>query len=53
MKTFKGDSCIINYNSDLSGDVIIKNCKEEEIKIAGYDLLIFIGEYICQKKLVN
>lgn len=47
MHTFKGESCKIHYNSDMSGDLhIIKNHTNEQIVIEAEDILRFVAEHI-------
>ncbi|WP_346961338.1 hypothetical protein [Clostridium sp.] len=45
MHTFKGKSCTIHYNSDLSGEIYI-NKDGNEVKVDGRDLLNFVANHV-------
>jgi hypothetical protein len=52
MHTFKGESCRIHHNSDMSGDLhIIKSHTEEQIVIEAEDILKFVAEYIRSERV--
>jgi hypothetical protein len=54
MITFKGHKGIIfNYNSDFSGDVIIKDTNNDEVKVEGSDILEFVAFCYVQGKKIE
>lgn len=48
MRTFNGNSCIIYYNSDLSGDVeIVTGINgDKKVSVSGKDLLDFVANHV-------
>ena len=54
MHTFKGnEGATFNYNSDFSGEVIIKDVNNNEIKIEGSDILEFVALCYVQGKKIE
>lgn len=59
MTTYEGTSCIINYNSDMSGDIIIKSKTPDEkgnypeVSVLGKDILKFVAEYVRDQKIAK
>lgn len=53
MRTYEGSSCIIHYNSDLSGDVEIVTGihGESSISVSGKDLLDFVANFVRDKQM--
>lgn len=53
MHTFKGnEGAIFNYSSDFSGEIIIKDLSNNEVKVEGSDVLEFVAFcYIQGKKI--
>lgn len=52
MQTFEGASTTFNSNTDLSGDVVIRdNRTGQVIEITGSDLLAFIVNYVRDRKI--
>ena len=50
MHTFRGRTCIINYNSDMSGDITIVT-EKGELDVSGEDILKFVSTYIVSEKI--
>ena len=46
MHNFKTEKTNFNFNSDLSGNVYIKNENNEEIEVNGGCLIEFVGNYL-------
>ena len=54
MHTFKGHKgTIFNYNSDFSGEIIIKDADNNEIKVEGSDILEFVAFCYVQGKKIE
>lgn len=59
MNTYEGTSCIINHNSDMSGDIIIKSKTPDEkgiyseVSVLGKDILKFVAEYVRNQKITK
>lgn len=54
MHTFEGnEGTTFNYNSDLSGEVIIKDVNNNEVKVEGSDILEFIAFCYVQGKKIE
>ena len=56
MMNFVGENgTIINYNSDLSGQVRIVSAYDtgKELEVSGEDLLEFVAEYVRNKKIAS
>lgn len=54
MRSFKGKSCLINYNSDMSGDLSISKLGDEsEIVIQAADIISFVAEYVRSNKITE
>ncbi len=54
MHTFKGnEGATFNYNSDFSGDVIIKDINNNEVKVEGSDILEFVALCYVQGKKIE
>lgn len=53
MHTFNGNSCIIHYNSDFSGNVeIVTGVKgDNRVQVSGKDLLDFIAIHVRDKMI--
>lgn len=52
MHTYEGSKSIFNYNTDLSGDVVITDALLHEVTIPGEDLIDFVAYcYVLQKKI--
>lgn len=56
MHLFRGKSCGINHNSDLSGKVIVTVPQEHgfgsvTVEIDGQDLLNFVAEHVRMSKI--
>lgn len=57
MHTFNGESCSINNNSDMSGNIIItskipdENGEYPEVSVLGKDILKFVAEYVRSQKI--
>lgn len=52
MHTFEGRSCIIHFNSDISGDIhIVEKDSDKEIKVEGQDILDFVANYVRSEKI--
>ena len=53
MRTFNGNSCIIHYNSDLSGDVeIVTGINgDRKVSVSGKDLLDFVANHVRDKMI--
>ncbi len=53
MHTFRGKKgSIFNYNSDFSGNIIIQDVNDCEVKVDGTDILEFVAFcYIQNKKI--
>lgn len=53
MRTYEGSSCIIHYNSDLSGDVEIVTGihGESSISVSGKDLLDFVANFVRDEQM--
>ena len=52
MHSFNGGSCIIHYDGDFDGEVIICNKNDNtEIRIDIHDLINFVSEYVRNKKI--
>jgi len=52
MHTFipPGKRCVFNFNSDLSGNVLIR-VSDREIEVPGDDLLGFIANYVRNRRI--
>jgi len=51
MHTYEGETTIFHYNSDFSGDVLIRVGINTKIKVKAKDLLKFIAYcYVASKK---
>lgn len=54
MHTFKGHKgTIFNYNADFSGEVIIKDTNNNEVKVEGGDILEFVAFCYVQGKKIE
>lgn len=54
MHTFQKDNVVFNYNSDLSGDVIISRTDENiGVRIDGQILLDFVADYVLSQKIAK
>ena len=54
MKQNVGSKTIFNYNSDLSGDVILINKDTKaEFVVPGKDILKFVANYVRDKKIAT
>lgn len=42
-----------NFNSDLSGDVVITNDAGTTIMVPGGDLVAFVAEYVRQQRIAE
>ena len=52
MHTFKGKSCRIHYNSDMSGEVHICDKKsDKELVVDAQDILDFVADYIRLERI--
>ena len=52
MHTFDGKSCRINFNSDMSGEIEIREKETNNmVKINGQDIMDFVANYIRDKKM--
>lgn len=53
LRTYEGSSCIIHYNSDLSGDVEIVTGihGESSISVSGKDLLDFVANFVRDEQM--
>ena len=52
MKGFSNGDFIINYNSDMSGNIEIINLEtDESVSIPGIFILDFVAEYIRNEKI--
>lgn len=51
--TWKGEDCVIHYNTDLSGDIqICPNDKDKNIiSIPGSDILAFVADYVKDRRM--
>lgn len=50
MRTFIGETCVINYNSDMSGLINIQT-PTSRLDISGDDVLDFIAEFVRSEKI--
>ena len=55
MHTYNYENYTFNYNSDLSGEVIIYDTLKpnEQIEIEGHALVEFVAEFIKNKKIAE
>lgn len=54
MHTFKGnEGTIFNYNSDFSGDIIIRDVNNNDVKVEGSDILEFVALCYVQSKKIE
>lgn len=51
MHNFRNNGNSVNYNSDLSGDVILRNKHGQELEISGEFLLEFIAGYVANQRI--
>ena len=63
MMNFEGKTCVINYHSDLSGNIIIspkidieyevldKGGEDNSFEVSGEDILDFVAEYVRSKRI--
>lgn len=52
MHTFRGKSCKIFFNADMSGNInIIEDLTDEQIVVEADDILEFVAEYIRSKQI--
>ena len=50
MHTFKGESCRIHYNSDMSGEIIISNSTTNaQITVKFADLVKFVNDALLKE----
>ena len=53
MHTFNGESCIIHYNNDFSGEITIVNPSDNYIIVDAQDILKFVAYCYIQSSLVD
>ena len=52
MPTFSHGKVTFNYNSDLSGDIIISTAlRYNELQVPGEALLAFVAEYVRRQRI--
>ena len=52
MHTFEGKNCRFFYNSDMSGEIYIRDKNsDKELKVESHDILDFVDNYIRNQKI--
>lgn len=52
MHTFEGKNCRFFYNSDMSGEIYIRDKNsDKELKVESHDILDFVANYIRNQKI--